>query len=281
MHKILAISGGIDSIVLLHLFRDDPDAIVAHFNHGTRPSAADDEAFVRRLAAEYGKSFYSGQFQTTPQHLSEATARQARYQFLFQVASKFDGLVYTAHHLDDLAESIAINFTRGTGWRGLCALGNPLVLHPFLQPEIMPGAPWDRKRIYKYAARHSLTHRQDPTNNEDLYLRNRLRPAVRQVASLQLYELWRRQNNLRHEINVTLGEILPANLTLPRQPFATLPDNVATEILAALLANHHISATRPQLADFLNAVRTYRPGKKFNLPHDNFALIGRDTIKVL
>ena len=49
MNKVLAISGGVDSMVLLHLFLDDPEIIVAHFNHGTRPSADTDEIFVRDI----------------------------------------------------------------------------------------------------------------------------------------------------------------------------------------------------------------------------------------
>ena len=50
MKKILAISGGIDSMCLLHMFKDDSDVVVAHFNHGTRPSSDDDEAFVKSFA---------------------------------------------------------------------------------------------------------------------------------------------------------------------------------------------------------------------------------------
>ena len=289
MHKILAISGGVDSMVLLHLFRDDPDIVVAHFNHGTRPSADADEDFVHHAAEQLQLPFCVRREQLGPD-TSEATARQARYDFLFNVAEYYNGMIYTAHHLDDLAESIAINLTRGTGWRGLCALSNPFIIRPFLQPELMPGGPWDKARIYKYAARHQLTWRQDPTNHEDTYLRNRLRaqlssPALRPVAKStlvqELFALWRRQNDLRYEIDGILGDLIPDNLVFSRAPFAELDDTIACEVLGAYLDNHGISATRPQLADFLHAVRTYTPGKKFNLPGGLFALISRDTFRIL
>jgi tRNA(Ile)-lysidine synthase TilS/MesJ len=52
MKKVLAVSGGVDSMVLLEMFRDDPDVVVAHFNHGTRPSADDDQAFVEAAAKQ-------------------------------------------------------------------------------------------------------------------------------------------------------------------------------------------------------------------------------------
>ena len=54
MKKILAVSGGVDSMVLLDIFKNDKDVLVAHFNHGTRKSADDDEAFVKRRCEELG-----------------------------------------------------------------------------------------------------------------------------------------------------------------------------------------------------------------------------------
>lgn len=59
MRKLLAVSGGIDSVVMLHLFRGEKNAIVVHFDHGIRESSADDCAFVEKLAKEYDLPFYS------------------------------------------------------------------------------------------------------------------------------------------------------------------------------------------------------------------------------
>ena len=76
MKKILAISGGLDSMVLLHQFRHDPDVIVAHFNHGTRPSADDDQKFVGQIAADYRLPFETENL-SLGATVSEAAARAA------------------------------------------------------------------------------------------------------------------------------------------------------------------------------------------------------------
>ena len=81
MKKVLAISGGVDSMCLLHMLKDDKDVVVAHFNHGTRPSADDDEKFVASYAKKYGLPFYSEKAQLGAD-VSEADARSARYAFL-------------------------------------------------------------------------------------------------------------------------------------------------------------------------------------------------------
>ena len=101
--KILAVSGGIDSMVLLEkFFRDDPENIVvAHFNHGTRKSADLDEQFVFSRCKELKVPFETMKIMLG-EGVSEELARQKRYDFLYHVANKYGGEIYTAHHLDDL-----------------------------------------------------------------------------------------------------------------------------------------------------------------------------------
>lgn len=263
MKKILAISGGVDSMCLLRMMKDDKDAVVAHFNHGTRPSSDDDEAFVKSYAKKYGLPFYAQKAQLGP-NVSEADARAARYAFLNDLAKKQGGEIYTAHHLNDLLETIAINFTRGTGWRGLTPFNNVAIKHPLLR--------FTKTEIYRYAAANEIIFRQDPTNNERGYLRNRLRPAIATLIVEQpdlaekLNNLYLRQCGLRVEIEKLCSEILPFSRTYKRSWFQDLDDNTAEELLRFCLEQHHISVTRPQLQDFLSAIRTYGSGKQFNLP---------------
>ena len=262
MKKILAVSGGIDSMVLMHYFKDDPDAIVAHFNHGTRPSANSDQKFVKKWAREYGLQFVTEK-QILGENVSEEKARQARYDFLLTVAIKYGGVVFTAHHADDVVESIAINLARGTGWRGLVPFSNPGIMHPFLS--------MSKKGIYKYAAEHQVVYRQDPTNTEEHYLRNRIRAKLLEVPhenKEKLMELSASQDKLKSEIDETLNYLIPEEHIYQRSWFKQLDDEVAIEILRMGLASIGRSATRPQLADFLKAIRTYAPEKSFNLPDD-------------
>ena len=250
-------------MALLDIFGSDDDAVVAHFNHGTRPSADDDAKFVERTAHNYGLPFYLGSAKLGA-NVSEADARKARYDFLSQVAKKVDGKIYTAHHINDLVETIAINMMRGTGWRGLSPFGNENVVRVFLESE-----PKTRADIDVYASIYSLVFRQDPTNVEDKYLRNRIREKVSLMSRDELlivFELYKKQSILRQEIEQIISSILPSDGRFNRGDFAELDDDIAAEILRAGLAQIGVSATRPQILDFLSAIRNYAPEKSFNLP---------------
>ena len=271
MKKILAISGGVDSIVMLHLFRGDDSVVVAHFNHGTRPSADDDEKFVRRLAAEYGLECFVGRAELG-ENASEEKARISRYEYLFDLAERIGGEVYTAHHLDDLVESMAINVVRGTGWRGLVPFGNTAIRRPFIEVK-----PMDRADILRYAAEHDLSFRHDPTNTDERYLRNRLRSAFRDLDKTGLFEIYHETNNLKKSIDEILSEILPRDGVFERAWFFDLDDAVALEILRAGLLRADIPATRPQMLDFLSAIRTYSSGKSFNLPGNRLVRLTKNT----
>lgn len=121
---IVAVSGGVDSTVLLDLLtqKDGVQLVVAHFNHGIRPAANRDEAFVRALAAKYDLPFEVGHGELGPR-ASEADARQARYSFLKQIEEKHEAYaLITAHHQDDMIETALINTVRGTGPKGLIAI---------------------------------------------------------------------------------------------------------------------------------------------------------------
>ena len=86
---------------------------------------------------------------------SEAFARERRYIFLKNLATQYKAKIYTAHHADDLLESIAINVVRGTGWRGLVPFRDPLIERPLLN--------WFKKDIYLYAAKNNIIF--DSLNN--------------------------------------------------------------------------------------------------------------------
>lgn len=271
MKKILAISGGIDSVSMLHMLRRDPSAVVAHFNHGIRESSDADAAFVEQLAATYQLPFVSKKENLGP-GCSEAHARERRYNFLAKVCEEHQGQICTAHHLDDLIETIAINILRGTGWRGLVPFGNQEIHRPLIR--------LTKADIYRYAARHSLTFRHDASNTSDQYLRNRLRDRLASLEPEQkhrLLSLHAEQKTLKRYIDQILQSLLPANNTYQRSWFMSLDDPVAIEILRAGLGQVDLAATRPQLADFLLAIRTYPPHKKFNLPTGRLVTIKKDT----
>lgn len=296
--RVVAVSGGVDSCVLLDFLAKNlgEDFCVAHFNHGTRPSADADAEFVKSLAKKYARPFVSKKV-LLGADASEAVARLARWQFLKAVAAGDE--IYTAHHLDDLVESIIINFLRGTGWRGITPFFDPQTRQPFLEEsqlvsaadEPVPKMPWGRQEILRYAAKNNLTWRQDPTNFESAYLRNRVRPhvaALHAATRQEIFKIYQNQCSLRREAEELETKILAETIVetqneiiCPRAFFAEADTEVAAELLRTLLLKNAIAATRPQISDLQNAIITYGPGKKFNLPNAKFAKFSKDTFAIL
>ena len=317
--KILAVSGGIDSMVLLErFFRDEPENIVvAHFNHGTRTSADLDEQFVFSRCKELKVPFETTKIMLG-EGVSEELARKKRYNFLYHVANKYSGEIYTAHHLDDLIESIAINLIRGTGWRGLTPFSDNRIHRPFIEMGFY------KTDILRFAAENKVLFREDPTNSTDDYLRNRVRLKLfimPRAEKERLIDFYKRQAIIRHEIeelcesifnflliknssdeingdvdshssaNVTSvfrmkGEFL-SDIKIRKDFFLgnsflgnneNYTEETVEEVLRFICEKIGVNLTRIQLKDFLRAIRTYGTNKKFNLPRDKMTVIGRDFI---
>ena len=273
-------------MVLLDMFyKSEPSNIlVAHFNHGTRESADLDEDFVKRRCKEYGVPFESSKL-LLGEGVSEEEAREKRYAFLYHVANKYQGEICTAHHLDDLLESVVINLIRGTFWRGLAPFGNNKIRRPLVDLRM------NKTDILRYAGENHLCFRQDPTNYQNDYLRNRVRESLKslekekKVAVLGLTE---KQKILREEIEKNLENLLETILLknsqgeifFRRDCFQTEEIATSSEILRSICLEANISLTRPQLLNFLEAIKNYQPGKKFNLPRNKMATISRDFVRL-
>lgn len=269
MKKILAVSGGVDSMVMVDFLRKefgDEEIIVAHFDHGTRPSGQDDFEFVKNYCEKSGLEFM-GEHAKLGENVSEAEAREKRYTFLKQVAEQKNGKIFTAHHLDDLVESVAINFVRGTGWRGLAVLNSKDIERPLID--------WAKNDILKYAAKNQIIFRQDPTNNEENYLRNRVRPIMKNLdenIKHQIADLRKKQIEIGVLVAELCSDILPQNNEFERAWFDNLEPEIAIELLKT-----KVDATRPQLLDFLKAIQTYKSGKYFNLPNNKLVKFSKNT----
>lgn len=284
---ILAISGGVDSMVLLDIMAkkySSGDIIIAHFDHGIRSDSEEDARFVARIAKEIYHIRYIIGKGGLGSNTSEEKAREARYEFLRKVATEENGAnIYTAHHLDDLVETVAINFIRGTGWRGLAGLDSPNIKRPLLETDLIY-EPMDKSAIIEYAAKRRLHFREDATNASEKYLRNRVREKLTEVdlgfeKKMEIWRLWQRQKELKREIDQIVRELLPAE-EWQREWFRGLEPQIALEILRAGTLRAGISATRPQLEEFRQAILNYAPGKSFNLPQDRLVKLGKEEFEL-
>jgi tRNA(Ile)-lysidine synthase len=172
---VVAVSGGLDSVVLLNLLRfaatERAELVVAHFDHRMRPESGEDAEWVSGLAHGWGLDVRVG---TAAAPLrSEADAREARYRFLEDVRAEVRAeLVVTAHHADDQAETVLFRILRGTGRAGL--MGIPARRGHYFRPLL---GFW-REELEAYARRVRLAWREDPTNVSLHYARNALRHRV-------------------------------------------------------------------------------------------------------
>jgi tRNA(Ile)-lysidine synthase len=171
---VVALSGGVDSLVLLHLLRfgrDLPrlDLVAAHFDHGMRPGSQDDALWVRGVCRAWEVPLRLGRAASAP--ASEDEARNARYDFLLNVFRMESGRwLLTGHHGDDQAETVLFRILRGTGLVGLAGIPRrrpPGIYRPLLS--------FTRDEIHAYAHARGLRPRLDPTNADTSYPRNFLR----------------------------------------------------------------------------------------------------------
>lgn len=270
MKYIVAVSGGVDSVALLDMLvrkkrnqqADDSSSkvetideiVVAHVDHGIRQVSSEDARFVQALS-----KLYQVPYRQTALRLgstaSEEQAREARYDFLYELAGKHDAVIATAHHQDDMIGSIAINLQRGTGWRGLAVLNRPGLVRPLLG--------WDKKKIYAYAMERGLEWVEDETNNSPVYLRNRLRSGVVTLDSSSakaVVGLRQHQLQLAREIDDEVGRIEQL-FADDRQPYSLVDSGVAVELLRWHVEN--LTSYRPSIEQaqrLLLAVKTAKPG---------------------
>ena len=176
----LAVSGGIDSMVLLDLFHQlDYEIEVLHCNFSLRNTESDgDEEFVRSFCEAKSipvhiQKFDTNKFAEDSKLSIQLAARKLRYDWFYsQLAKKNFDYILTAHHLDDNLETFLINLTRGTGLEGLTGIPaqNDKIIRPLL--------PFSREEIEKYASETNLKWREDSSNASDKYFRNKIRHNV-------------------------------------------------------------------------------------------------------
>lgn len=177
---LLAVSGGIDSVVLCHLCKSaNLNFAIAHCNfHLRKEDSNQDQLFVEQLASSLGVSVFVNEFETEKYAKDKSisiqiAARELRYGWFEELLNKekYDYLL-TAHHLDDSIETFLINFSRGTGLEGL--LGIPKVNGNIVRPLL----PFTRDEILEFAEQNEIDWREDYTNKQTKYLRNKFRIKI-------------------------------------------------------------------------------------------------------
>jgi tRNA(Ile)-lysidine synthase len=198
---LVATSGGLDSMVLVHLFQKlNFNFALAHCNFQLRNLESDeDQKFVTNYSKQHNIPFFTTKFDTkkyseTYKLSTQVAARNLRYDWFNEILiqEKFDYII-TAHHADDDVETFLIHISRGTGLEGLTGIPsqNGNIIRPML--------PFSRKEIEIYASENQLQWREDSSNASDKYVRNKIRhhivPVFKEINDSFLQSF---QNTLEH-----------------------------------------------------------------------------------
>jgi tRNA(Ile)-lysidine synthase len=214
---LLAVSGGLDSMVMLHAMAAAARArvaAVATFDHGTGKAATEAVAHVAREAAALGLPVVTGRLDARegPSGNREASWRRARYEFLRAAAARLGARVATAHSEDDQVETVLMRVLRGSGARGLAGLyAASDVVRPLIGLR--------RVQLALYAQATGIRWREDPSNASSAHLRNRVRhdllPALRRAdPALEdaLLSVARRASAWRAEVDAHVAAHVPTSV---------------------------------------------------------------------
>ncbi len=179
----LAVSGGLDSVVLLHLFYQLKEewnlhVVVLHFDHMLRQESRLDAEFVAEICRKNHLSLGTDQadvaaYAVEHKQSIEMAARECRYAFFQRMHNKYQlNKIATAHNANDQAETVLFHIMRGSGLDGLC--GIPVQRDFFIRPLLFA----QREELHDYAVAHGLRWREDHSNQDESFTRNRIRHAL-------------------------------------------------------------------------------------------------------
>jgi tRNA(Ile)-lysidine synthase len=297
---LLAVSGGVDSMVMLHLFsklREQMDLrlSVIHINHQLRgEESMGDEKFMREMSAVYNVPFfceridvmsYAHRFGLSKQ----LAARRLRYESFERVRRQTGTCtVATAHHADDNAETVLLNILRGTGIHGLAGIPVKHKTGCIIRPLLFA----TRKEIEAYAGVQSIMYRNDSSNRSILYRRNELRHNILPVLKKRHPRIVQRLNDiavLMMSVNDKMRSVVEkailaithqdhqGRLTLDVKKLKTQPDFLWDEVFVELLNRLNIEPTEKKV-EALHRLSTQPTGRMVELGGAFSAWRDRDTI---
>ena len=230
----VANSGGKDSMALTHLLLSLQLPItILHCNFKLRiPDADLDEEFVRTFANKHKIPFHSIQFNTTMESTSlgltiQETARKLRYDWFKTFIQDNNAILLTAHHLDDNIETFFINLLRGTALKGLSGIphNSNKICRPLLN--------FTQSEIEQYVKDNDIDFRQDESNFENKYLRNKLRNSI-------LPSLIEITSDFKDKIQQTIESVHEADLFITKQANAFIQNNF-------ILSTDYVKIERAQI----------------------------------
>ena len=287
---IVGVSGGRDSMALVHALhnqRKDLKIIAAHLNHNLRDAAEDDAAFVKGMMQRWELDCEVTKPRSAPEGNVEEWGREKRYEFFEKLAKKYKAdFILTAHHQDDDFETMLINTLRGARVKGLS--GMSVVRGNLIRPLLYT----PRADINSYVEANQIPYRNDPSNEDDTYMRNFLRhkiiPVINHVHP-GLAARWQTQKPYWNELQAMLEGSARAFMEefldkegLNREAYAALPLPVRYTVLE-LWYNESTGlrvSENASLERWDDAILTFETRKKTEWHGKKFLVMSKERAKL-
>ncbi len=288
---LVGVSGGADSVTLSHVLTElrgrlEIDIELAHLHHGLRPEADDDEAFCRGLSEQLGLPFTSERVDVSSlaarsKRSLEEQGRVSRYRFLAKLAARRDCTrIAVAHTMNDQAETFLMRALRGSGARGLGSM------RPVTAERIRPLIELHRDEIVAFLRERELGYRDDPSNNDWRFTRNRLRhdifPRLGELNPQLVETLARNAEILRDDddfmdqaARLAFDELASGNLkrgatvTLAVKALGALEIAIKRRVVrraVEVLRGHTRNLSQRHVEDVLSLLENGKSGREIHLP---------------
>ena len=282
--SLVGVSGGLDSRVLLELLLQFgfSNLVVCHLNHNLRGSASREDAeFVEQLAARLQLPYFCRAVKTWPNNRSiETAARLARHHFFAEAAKHFQtNLIFLAHHADDQVETFLFNILRGTGSLGNAVIEPQTVLRvenealSVVRPLL---AVW-KVELEEFAKRNRLRYREDATNYESLYTRNRIRnlliPEIEKILERPVRRNLVRLSEIAREEEKFLQTVTPEiwrQESISVRELRALPAALQRRVIYRWLDRQEVRNIGFEAIEAVRALIEHEKPAKTNLPQDRF-----------
>ena len=273
---LLAISGGMDSVALLHLclrLRPKHKLYAVHVNHGLRSRSTIEQKFVKNLCNKYKIPLYAKKYYPTfhKGESMEMWARRIRQSTYQSAKEKFNcDYILTAHHANDLVETILMNLDNGCGIEGLRGIpkNNQNLIRPFLS--------YKKSEIKKYIKRKKLNFVSDESNNDIRIKRNFVRhqilkPWVNQTEDVieKFLELSEKANHVTDRMIVAITQIAKSTIIkngliiIPNKITKVLSKNHFVRLIKELVKESNISWRRNKWKSLIQWVGNSKTGSKY------------------
>lgn len=277
---IIAVSGGVDSMVLLDViskaYKSNP-IIIAHVNHKQRIESDQEYKAIKEVAIKYKYPFEGYTYHHQGKNNFQAESRKARYQFFHGLAMKYNAKkILTAHHLDDQIETVFMRITRGSSFSGYAGMKSHIknrnieIIRPFLD---IP-----KEQLYAYALQHDLLFFEDKSNIENTYTRNRFRNQILPLLKEENPSFYEKMiqftqymedtdDILNHACNIFMKEHY-IYATIPIKAFNKLDKMIQIKVLERVInkaSNDTVEVSYKQYQKLIDLAKSDQPNQFYSL----------------